>query len=176
MTDGYIYCFSNESMPGILKIGWTKKSPNKILKRANSSCNYWGPPTPFKFEFAKKVKDPAAKGAVFIKLFDTIKTCDTSGHFVRDTPERIRMIFELIDGEWFAKLLDNKAEEYIPMPWSVQKFERHKSKILDIVVEEKDIDLVMSQASVPRYKAITSLLRNKGDIVNAIMELTIGSG
>jgi nascent polypeptide-associated complex subunit alpha len=35
-----------------------------------------------------------------------------------------------------------------------------------------DIDLVMTQASVTRGKAIAALRNNNGDMVNAIMELT----
>uniref|UniRef100_A0A1I8I5I7 NAC-A/B domain-containing protein n=2 Tax=Macrostomum lignano TaxID=282301 RepID=A0A1I8I5I7_9PLAT len=40
-------------------------------------------------------------------------------------------------------------------------------------VEEKEIDLVMQQASVSRKKAINALKKNNNDIVNAIMELTM---
>merc|ERR1712098_455875 len=40
-------------------------------------------------------------------------------------------------------------------------------------VEEKDIDLVMSQANVSRGKAVKALKNNANDIVNAIMELTM---
>lgn len=40
-------------------------------------------------------------------------------------------------------------------------------------VEEKDVDLVMSQANVSRSKAIKALKNNQNDIVNAIMELTM---
>ncbi|XP_069688164.1 nascent polypeptide-associated complex subunit alpha isoform X3 [Periplaneta americana] len=40
-------------------------------------------------------------------------------------------------------------------------------------VEEKDVDLVMSQANVSRGKAIKALKNNQNDIVNAIMELTM---
>ncbi|KAI8393683.1 NAC domain-containing protein [Radiomyces spectabilis] len=40
-------------------------------------------------------------------------------------------------------------------------------------VEEKDIELVVSQANVSRNKAIKALKNNNNDIVNAIMELTI---
>jgi nascent polypeptide-associated complex subunit alpha len=40
-------------------------------------------------------------------------------------------------------------------------------------LEEKDIELVMSQASVSRAKAVTALKKTNGDIVNAIMELTM---
>merc|ERR1711956_190158 len=37
-------------------------------------------------------------------------------------------------------------------------------------VEEKDVDLVMSQANVSRGKAVKALKNNANDIVNAIME------
>ncbi|KAJ3031103.1 UNVERIFIED_CONTAM: vacuolar protein sorting-associated protein 1 [Siphonaria sp. JEL0065] len=40
-------------------------------------------------------------------------------------------------------------------------------------VEEKDIELVMSQANVSRTKAVKALKSNDNDIVNAIMELTL---
>eukprot|EP00964_Phaeocystis_antarctica_P036822 scaffold21013_cov63-Phaeocystis_antarctica.AAC.3 len=40
-------------------------------------------------------------------------------------------------------------------------------------VEPKDVELVMSQAGVSRSKAVKALKTNDGDIVNAIMELTI---
>lgn len=40
-------------------------------------------------------------------------------------------------------------------------------------LEQKDIDLVVSQAAVSRSKAIKALKKNEGDIVNAIMELTM---
>lgn len=40
-------------------------------------------------------------------------------------------------------------------------------------VEPKDVELVMSQAGVSRAKAVSALKLNDGDIVNAIMELTM---
>merc|ERR1712113_898717 len=40
-------------------------------------------------------------------------------------------------------------------------------------VDEKDIELVIQQANVSRAKAIKALKNNSGDIVNAIMELTM---
>ncbi|KAI9016245.1 NAC domain-containing protein [Phycomyces nitens] len=39
--------------------------------------------------------------------------------------------------------------------------------------DEKDIDLVITQANVSRNKAIKALKNNNNDIVNAIMELTM---
>jgi len=40
-------------------------------------------------------------------------------------------------------------------------------------VEPKDIELVMTQASVSRSKAVAALKTANGDIVSAIMELTM---
>jgi nascent polypeptide-associated complex subunit alpha len=40
-------------------------------------------------------------------------------------------------------------------------------------ISATDIDLVMSQTSVSREEAVAALKKNRGDIVNSIMELTI---
>jgi nascent polypeptide-associated complex subunit alpha len=40
-------------------------------------------------------------------------------------------------------------------------------------VSATDIELVMSQTSVTRAQAVAALKKNKGDIVNSIMELTM---
>eukprot|EP00168_Porphyra_purpurea_P013642 TRINITY_DN3794_c0_g1_i10.p7 TRINITY_DN3794_c0_g1~~TRINITY_DN3794_c0_g1_i10.p7 ORF type:complete len:107 (+),score=50.17 TRINITY_DN3794_c0_g1_i10:535-855(+) len=40
-------------------------------------------------------------------------------------------------------------------------------------VEAKDVELVMQQADVSRAKAVKALMTNDGDIVNAIMALTM---
>ena len=40
-------------------------------------------------------------------------------------------------------------------------------------VDARDIELVMQQAGVTRSKAVTALKNNDGDIVNAIMDLTM---
>jgi nascent polypeptide-associated complex subunit alpha len=40
-------------------------------------------------------------------------------------------------------------------------------------VEEKDIEMVMSQTSASRSKAIKALKDNENDIVNAIMQLSM---
>jgi hypothetical protein len=48
--------------------------------------------------------------------------------------------------------------------------EESEEEELDVTgIEEKDIELVMSQANVSRNKAIKALNNNQNDIVNAIM-------
>jgi len=51
--------------------------------------------------------------------------------------------------------------------------EEDEEEVDDSGVDDKDIELVMSQANVPRNKAIRALKNNSNDIVNAIMELTM---
>lgn len=51
--------------------------------------------------------------------------------------------------------------------------ESEEEDIDETGVEDKDVDLVMSQANVSRGKAIKALKNNQNDIVNAIMELTM---
>lgn len=107
--DGYIYCFSNPSMPNILKIGMTKRTPEIRLSEANAS-NTWRPPTPYKIEFAKKVKNPKEKeSTLHILLEQYTERINSCREFFRVSPEEVHIFFDLIDGEtWIEK---NKEEE-----------------------------------------------------------------
>lgn len=51
--------------------------------------------------------------------------------------------------------------------------EEDEEEVDETGVDEKDIELVMSQANVTRTRAIRALKNNQNDIVNAIMELTM---
>ncbi|XP_039297080.1 nascent polypeptide-associated complex subunit alpha, partial [Nilaparvata lugens] len=55
----------------------------------------------------------------------------------------------------------------------IQEESEEEEEVDETGIEDKDVDLVMSQASVSRGKAIKALKNNKNDIVNAIMELTM---
>ncbi|KAK5812022.1 hypothetical protein PVK06_027416 [Gossypium arboreum] len=50
--------------------------------------------------------------------------------------------------------------------------DEEEEEIDETGVEQRDIDLVMTQAGVSRSKAVKALKAHKGDIVSAIMELT----
>lgn len=52
MTEGHIYCFSNPSMPGLLKIGVTTRTPEERAKELFTT----GVASPFRAEFSLRVK------------------------------------------------------------------------------------------------------------------------
>ncbi|KAK9762344.1 GAL4 enhancer protein [Basidiobolus ranarum] len=62
------------------------------------------------------------------------------------------------------------AEE---VPEAVAAEEADEEDVDETGVEAKDIELVIQQANVSRAKAVKALKANNGDIVNAIMELTM---
>ena len=66
-TMGYIYCFSNISMPGIFKIGMTLRTPEERLREANIG-NTWKPPTSYQIELSKYIRDPKRKETILHTL------------------------------------------------------------------------------------------------------------
>lgn len=103
MTDGYLYCFSNESMPGILKVGYTNRTPEERLNDANSS-NTWKPPTPYKIEFAKKALNAKQKETILHKLLSQYtERVNPKREFFRVSPEEVMTFFDLIDGELWVE-------------------------------------------------------------------------
>ena len=111
MTDGYLYCFSNESMSGILKIGMTERTPEIRLNEANSS-DTWRPPTPYKIEFAKKVLNPKQKESTLHNLLSQYtERINPKREFFRVSLEEIKTFFELIDGDLWVKLINEEEDK-----------------------------------------------------------------
>ena len=104
MNEGYIYCFSNKSMLGILKVGMTERTPDVRLNEANNSDN-WRPPTPYKIEFAKKVSNPKQKEITLHTLLSQYtERINPRREFFRVSPEEVKEFFNLMDGDlWIEK-------------------------------------------------------------------------
>jgi len=109
-TSGYIYCFSNPSFNGILKIGMTTRYIERRLVEANH-CGTWGPPTPYKIEFAKKVVNPLEKETILHMLLEKYsERVNANREFFRISIEDVRLFFDLIDGDYWNEL-DRPIEE-----------------------------------------------------------------
>ena len=104
MNEGYIYCFSNKSMLGILKVGMTERTPDVRLNEANSS-DTWRPPTPYKIEFAKKVSNPKHKEITLHTLLSQYtERINPRREFFRVSSEEVKEFFNLMDGDlWIEK-------------------------------------------------------------------------
>ena len=112
MTDGYIYCFSNPCMPGILKVGMTERTPVIRLGEANAS-DTWRPPIPYKIEFAKKVSDASGKEKTLHTLLEQYtERINPRREFFRVSPEEVLKFFDLMDGEMWAETRVEEEEEY----------------------------------------------------------------
>jgi hypothetical protein len=99
---GYVYCFVNESMPGLAKIGMTTRTPQERLEEANAS-DTWKPPTPYTIAFAKCVSDPKAKERTIHKLLDKYsEKIHKRREFFRIAVDDARLFFDLMDGTYWS--------------------------------------------------------------------------
>jgi len=96
MSFGYVYCLSNPSMPGILKIGYTERAMEERLQEANSSGT-WGPPTDYAIEVAKFVSEPNHKEKLIHKILEKDRV-NPRKEFFRVGLEMVKMLFELMEG------------------------------------------------------------------------------
>ena len=112
MSYGYLYTISNESMPGILKVGMTERTPDIRLNEANGS-DTWRPPTPYKLEFAKKVSDPKQKEkTIHILLSQYTERINPKREFFRVSVEEVKTLFDLVDGDlWIEKSVEEIEDE-----------------------------------------------------------------
>ena len=96
---GFVYCFTNPSMPGLVKIGYTEATVEQRLEDANAP-NTWIP-TPFIAEFAKYVRNPNHKEQVLHQILHEQRV-NPRREFFRADPNRVKLQFELMDGPWWT--------------------------------------------------------------------------
>lgn len=108
MTEGYVYCLSNPEMRGVLKVGMTDRTPEERVKELFTS----GVPSPFKIEFAKKVKNAREKEAILHQLLENYhERVYSRREFFRVSPEEVHKLFELMEGEWWAEAQTTPLQE-----------------------------------------------------------------
>jgi hypothetical protein len=141
MSEGYLYCFSNEYMPGILKIGYTKRSPIERLKEANSFS--WGLPF-FKLVIAKKVNDYKQKEKYLHKILTNNNTriCNQR-EFFRISCEEIIDYFNLMDGVDDVeeiKTNDENIEEIKTNNENIEEIKTNYENIEEIKTNDDNFD------------------------------------
>ena len=95
-TEGYVYCMSNESMMGLLKIGMTLDNPEERAKELSSAT---GVPYPFRVEMCKKVFNPRAKEKAIHDLLSALGyRVNEKREFFNCALGIVDLLFTLIDG------------------------------------------------------------------------------
>jgi hypothetical protein len=102
VTKGYVYCFANESMPGLLKVGFTDRTVEERLYEANSSGTF-GPPTDYFVIFAKFVMNAKIKEQSLHLLLSKYRI-NPKKEFFRISEDSLKVYFELMDGDWYHSL------------------------------------------------------------------------
>lgn len=119
MSEGYIYCLTNEAMPGLVKIGEMHtegRTPEDRIRELYTT----GVPLPFFIEFAKKVQNPVeAEGRIHAFLND--KRLNPRREFFKTSPEVVSKLFELIDGEMWVPTEDDETNEATPNTITISK-------------------------------------------------------
>ena len=113
MNKGYIYCLSNELMPGLVKVGMTRTLERTPNMRAKELSKPSGVPIQFEIEFAKEVSNPKQKETTLHKLLSqyTIRI-NPKREFFQVSPEEVMVFFDLIDGiMWVKEELEEDEED-----------------------------------------------------------------
>ena len=96
----YAYCITNISLPGIVKVGITEKTPELLLNEANTS-DTWPLPTPYKLEFVKQLLSTTTgkENVLHSLLEDYTERIIPHGKLFRISPEKVLKFFDIMDGE-----------------------------------------------------------------------------
>jgi len=90
----WVYCMSNTSMPGIYKIGMTKRSPEERLKEANVSDTF-KPPTPYEILYSVQTTDGIEKEKLIHSILKDYRVVNNR-EFFKVEKEKIKELFDLI--------------------------------------------------------------------------------
>ena len=142
---GYIYCFSNPSMEGYVKVGMTMRTPEE---RANELFTT-GVLFPYKIEFAVKTQEPKKNEKLLHSILSRYGERCPRGEFFRISIDEVRTFFDLIiingGEEWKQEVEDVEEDveediEEIEVD-SIELFKKDltKSSIVECKINDKNI-------------------------------------
>jgi T5orf172 domain len=95
-TEGYVYCMTNEAMPGLVKIGMTCDEPETRAKELSSAT---GVPFPFRIYICKKVWNPRLKEQALHELLAVLGfRVNEKREFFNCALGIVDLLFAVIDG------------------------------------------------------------------------------
>jgi len=101
---GYIYCFSNESLDGIYKIGFTTRDILLRLGEINRPATHRLCDDIYKIEFAKKINECRETEKIIHTVLETLGArLYPNREFFKISLSFIKSLFNLYEGEWYDK-------------------------------------------------------------------------
>jgi hypothetical protein len=99
MDEGWIYCMTNECMPGLVKVGHTTNDPRERAAQLYTT----GVPAEFRVEFAKRVKNHVTREKMLHTLLERhFERPNPNREFFRCSSDDVYQFFELIDGTYLV--------------------------------------------------------------------------
>jgi hypothetical protein len=155
---GHLYCFANESMPNLLKVGMTMRDPLKRLKEANSS-NTWKPPTPYEILYAKKVKNPRKKEK-FVHEFFGRERVNPKREFFRVSHTQVYSVFNKLEGKWWCHDCRRVGLEYID--YITDYLWSFPPRVFRLLVQSNAIHDFPRRAVVRNFRRVRRILKEQG--------------
>lgn len=101
VTDGYIYCLTNRSMPGKIRCGTTTKDIIMQINEINLECSMNGLQVPYTIEFAKYVHNVTKVGYNLFAVLSMYSGRTSMPNVFDDALERVKVIFDCFEGnDW----------------------------------------------------------------------------
>lgn len=148
VKEGFLYVISNPSMPGLVKVGMTSKSPAERMKSLYSTSV----PTPFEAEYFALCRDPMKSEAVAHQVLKTWRV-NSRREFFRLSPEDAiaKIHFALRD----AKVIYSKHK---PRRYRRSRFHwlRHAAVIAALVIPWSETSIATTEAEVVDPQTIFS--------------------
>jgi len=95
-TEGYVYCLTNDCMPGIVKIGMTLDDPEE---RARELSSVTGVPAAFCVAISKRIVNPRAKEQALHELLSSLGfRVNNKREFFSCSLNIVGLLFAVIDG------------------------------------------------------------------------------
>jgi len=114
--DGYIYVLSNAAMPGLLKIGQTRRDPFQRARELQTT----GVPFPFRVEAAVRVGDPAEVERRLHKRFSDVRQTVGREFFRTHVNDVLTELLQYTSPQGEAGKAEATPEISSTPPWAVQ--------------------------------------------------------
>lgn len=118
--DGWVYVFSNESMPGLVKVGFSMKDPEARTDELYQT----GTPTPFRIEYSALVSDPRSVEAAAHRKLSSSRI-NPNREFFRCSPAEAIAVIESIVEPLFVKsktTIEHEPDDREPTEEELQKY------------------------------------------------------